>query len=61
LGFVPWLYWVNGPAVTSDQAVVQWLMIGAAIVGGVTLRIRAVLLKKKGRAQPATRKNSQEE
>jgi hypothetical protein len=53
LGFVPWLYWINGPAVTTDQAVVQALMISAALIGGVTLRIRAIRLKRKSQDSKA--------
>jgi hypothetical protein len=49
LAWVPWLYWINGPAVTDDQAVVQAIMIITAFLGGVLLRIRAIRLKRKRR------------
>ena len=49
LAWVPWLYWINGPAVTDDQAVVQTIMIITALVGAVSLRIRAIRLKRKSR------------
>ena len=35
----PILAWVNGPAVSTDQAVVRGLVFGAALVGGVSIRV----------------------
>jgi hypothetical protein len=34
----PILRWVNGPAVTTDQFVMQVSLVGLAVVGGVALR-----------------------
>jgi hypothetical protein len=35
----PFLWWVNGPAVSSDQLVVRTALTVLALVGGVSLRI----------------------
>ena len=31
--------WLNGPAVSTDQAVVRGLVFGLALVGGVSIRV----------------------
>lgn len=41
LALTPFLYLVNGPAVSQDQLVVRWIVVLVALVGGVGLRIRA--------------------
>ncbi len=41
LALTPFLYWVNGPAVSRDQLVVRWAVVVVALVGGVGLRLRA--------------------
>ena len=35
----PLLYWVNGPAVSTDQLVVRTTLTVLALVGGICLRI----------------------
>lgn len=40
LALTPFLYWVNGPAVSQDQLVVRWAVVIIAIVGGAGLRLR---------------------
>jgi len=35
----PILYWVNGPAVSTDQAVVRGLVFGLALLGGLSIRV----------------------
>jgi len=34
----PFLTWVNGPAVSTDQFVVRAIVFGAALTGGIALR-----------------------
>jgi hypothetical protein len=41
VALVPFLYWVNGPAVSQDQLVVRWLVVIIAMGGAVGLRLRA--------------------
>ncbi len=41
LALTPFLYWVNGPAVSHDQLVVRWIVVLVALVGGAGLRLRA--------------------
>lgn len=41
LALTPFLYWVNGPAVSQDQLVVRWIVVVVALVGGMVLRLRA--------------------
>lgn len=40
---VPLLRWINGPPVTSDQAAVQAVLFGFAVLGAVGLRLYQVL------------------
>ena len=35
----PFLRWVNGPAVTRDQFVIQVTLFSAALVGAILLRV----------------------
>jgi hypothetical protein len=39
LAFTPFLRWVNGPAVSMDQFILQLLMVAAAVVGAISLRL----------------------
>ena len=39
----PFLYWVNGPAVSTDQLVVRSGLVGFALGGGLALRLAARL------------------
>jgi hypothetical protein len=49
----PILRWVNGPAVTTDQFVVQVVMVGGALAGAIGLRVynwqrgRAIISRQK--------------
>jgi len=38
----PFLYWVNGPAVSTDQFVVRTVLVSLAAVGAVSLRACAL-------------------
>ena len=35
----PFLYWVNGPAVSTDQFVVRTGLVTLALVGGLAIRL----------------------
>jgi hypothetical protein len=35
----PFLYWVNGPAVSTDQFVVRTALVTLALTGGITIRV----------------------
>ena len=38
VALAPFLYWVNGPAVSTDQAVVRGIVFGVALTGGIAIR-----------------------
>lgn len=38
IALFPFLYWVNGPAVSTDQYVMRNILIGVAVVGALGLR-----------------------
>lgn len=38
----PFLYWINGPAVSTDQLVVRSGLVGFAFGGGLALRLAAL-------------------
>lgn len=42
----PFLTWVNGPPVSTDQAVVRTIVFTLALTGGVALAIRRLLFRK---------------
>jgi hypothetical protein len=42
----PFLRWVNGPAVTTDQFVVQCTLVSLALTGAVGLRIYAIARRR---------------
>jgi hypothetical protein len=48
VGLAPFLYWVNGPAVSSDQLAVRSGLVGFALGGGLALRLTAMLLREQG-------------
>ncbi len=52
LALAPFLYWVNGPAVSPDQFVVRTALVVLALVGAVTIRLYSARLAKKGRGEP---------
>ena len=41
LALAPFLYWVNGPAVSTDQLVVRTALVVIAAVGAIGLRLCA--------------------
>lgn len=41
LALAPFLYWVNGPAVSIDQFVVRTALVALAACGAITLRLFA--------------------
>ena len=49
LGLAPFLYWVNGPAVSTDQLVVRTSLVSLAAVGAVGLRVTKLVRKRRGR------------
>jgi hypothetical protein len=46
LALAPFLYWVNGPAVSTDQLVVRTALVVIAATGAITLRVWAWLLRR---------------
>jgi len=43
LALIPFLYWVNGPAVSQDQFVVRTALVVLAACGAVGLRTYALI------------------
>src|SRR4030042_183173 len=39
VALAPFLYWVNGPAVSTDQFVVRTTVVMLALVGGIAIRV----------------------
>lgn len=39
VALAPFLYWVNGPAVSTDQFVVRTILVSVAVLGGATMWI----------------------
>lgn len=39
IALAPFLYWVNGPAVSTDQFVVRTILVTLAFVGGIVIHI----------------------
>ncbi len=52
LALAPFLYWVNGPAVSPDQFVVRTAVVVLALVGAVAIRVYSRKLTKRGRGEP---------
>ncbi len=48
----PFLRWVNGPAVSTDQLVVRIAVVCLALAGGIALRTRAIVRAMKRRRCP---------
>jgi hypothetical protein len=46
LCLTPFLYWINGPAVSSDQLFFRWLLIIVAATTALVLTIRRFKSKK---------------
>jgi hypothetical protein len=47
LALSPFLYWVNGPAVSHDQLVVRCGLVTIAVLGALGLRARKLLLVRR--------------
>jgi len=43
----PLLYWVNGPAVSTDQFVVRTALVVVSLAGAFTLRTTKILRRRK--------------
>ena len=39
VALAPFLYWVNGPAVSTDQFVVRTALVTLALTGGIAIRL----------------------
>jgi hypothetical protein len=39
VALAPFLYWVNGPAVSTDQFVVRTALVSLALTGGIVIRV----------------------
>ena len=39
VALAPFLYWINGPAVSTDQLVVRTALVTIALIGGLVLRV----------------------
>ena len=39
VALAPFLYWVNGPAVSTDQFVVRTALVSLALCGGIGIRL----------------------
>jgi MYXO-CTERM domain-containing protein len=48
----PWLYWANGPAVSTDQLVIRTALVALAAVGALALRIRRWRRTRQANANP---------
>jgi hypothetical protein len=57
VALVPFLRWVNGPAVTTDQFVVQCSLVSLALIGGLTLRIAALVRRRSNQDQGKDEQN----
>ena len=49
LVMAPLIYWLQGPSVSTDQYVVRTILVIVAAAGGVGLRLRAVLIRRRAR------------
>jgi hypothetical protein len=56
LALAPFLYWVNGPAVSTDQFVVRIGLVILAACGALGLRLCAWLQRRRGGHQNAERR-----
>lgn len=58
LALAPFLYWVNGPAVSTDQFVVRTGLVTLAACGAIGLRFYAWLKARGHRAEDARKDRS---
>ena len=49
IALAPFLYWVNGPAVSTDQFVVRTALVTLAVIGAVVLRSLKFYWKRRAR------------
>ncbi len=54
VALAPFLYWVNGPAVSTDQLVVRSGLVGFALGGGLALRLAACLRGRSAAGQESS-------
>ena len=45
----PIIYWLQGPSVSTDQFVVRTALVVIAAAGGIGLRARALILRRRAR------------
>ena len=53
LVMAPLIYWLQGPSVSTDQLVVRTALVILAAVGGVVLRIRVLLNRRRAQVTAA--------
>ena len=46
VALAPFLYWVNGPAVSTDQFVVRTILVTVAVVGGIGIHVARRRMKQ---------------
>ncbi len=47
VALAPFLYWVNGPAVSTDQLVVRTSLVTLALIGGLAIRVTKCIRRRK--------------
>ncbi len=52
VALAPFLYWVNGPAVSTDQFVVRTALVTLALTGAVSVRLTKWLRRAKSKQVP---------
>jgi len=50
VALAPFLTWVNGPPVSTDQAVVRTIVVGLALTGAIGLRIGRIVRGRRAKA-----------
>jgi len=54
LAMTPLIWWLQGPSVSTDQFVVRTSIAAISAVGGVILRLRALIRRNRSSGQPAS-------
>jgi hypothetical protein len=49
VALAPFLYWVNGPAVSTDQLVVRTGLVIISLLGGTIIRVTKLVRRRKER------------
>lgn len=44
---LPFLAWINGPAVSPDQAVIRWIVAIATVATAIAIRVRKLYIRKR--------------